>query len=341
MGSLHCLLTCETNSLIIYLNSILHKNAPLESYSCASHLVELLRSDCSRSLRWQEAGLTVSHSERGFPWTKWLNPTYSVCLSNTHKETRYNICSVRFIQIHLCLLMGYGKYLIRSHELCSFANNIVVFTPRSASMCKSEISFRKVHLTRKYHLDSERSERCRCIKQNVTKVRTVCDEKTEWESHHICTNLVFLCALRLLDERIHVFTNNFSGYLYMKNSESSIMIQVMLPSVLHSFLNRNYYVERILDSCTWKKNWKRVRSGKPSVCFHLARECGVEEERHVGFWGFRVVMLQENEELVRGLADFVTDTRLLDNSENILKKMFSIFTPILKRARAAEMTILN
>lgn len=167
MGSLHCLLTCETNSLITYLNSILHENAPLESYSCASQLVEVLRSDCSRSLCWQEAGLTVSHSERGFPWTKWLNPTYSVCLSNTHKETRYNICSVRFIQINLCLLMGYGKYLIRSHELCSFANNKVVFTPRSASMCKSEISFRKVHFTRKYHLDSERSECCRCIKQRM------------------------------------------------------------------------------------------------------------------------------------------------------------------------------
>lgn len=69
----------------------------------------------------------------------------------------------------------------------------------------------------------------------------------------------------------------------MKNSESNIMIQVMLPSVLHSFLNRNYYVERILDFCTWKENWRRVRSGKPSVCFHLARECEVEEERHVGF----------------------------------------------------------
>lgn len=54
-----------------------------------------------------------------------------------------------------------------------------------------------------------------------------------------------------------------------------------------------------------------------------------------------MVMLQEKEELVRGLADFVTDARLLDNSENILKKMFSIFTPILKRERTAEMTILN
>ena len=101
---------------------------------------------------------------------------------------------------------------------------------------------------------------------------------------------MFLCALRLLDEKIHVFANNFSGYLYMKNSESTIMIQVVLPSVLHSFLKRNDCVERILDSCTWKDNWKRGRSGKPSVCFHLAREHEVEEERRVGFSGFKMVI---------------------------------------------------
>lgn len=110
--------------------------------------------------------------------------------------------------------------------------------------------------------------------------------------YHTCIHLVLLCALRLLDEKIHVFRNNFSGYLYMRNSESNIMIQVMLPSLLHSFLKRNYCVERILDSCTWKDNWKGI-SGKQSVCFHLAREHEVEEERHVGFWGFKMVVLQE------------------------------------------------
>jgi len=69
----------------------------------------------------------------------------------------------------------------------------------------------------------------------------------------------------------------------MKSSESSIMIQVMLPSVLHSFLKRNYYVERILDACTWKDNCESVRSGKLSVCFHPSREQEAAEERHAGF----------------------------------------------------------
>lgn len=40
VGSLHCLLTCETDSLIAYLNSILHKNVALETHPCAFDFLE-------------------------------------------------------------------------------------------------------------------------------------------------------------------------------------------------------------------------------------------------------------------------------------------------------------
>lgn len=65
-----------------------------------------------------------------------------VSLCNTHKETRYNICSARSIQIHLCLLMGYGKYLIRPSELCSFANGCFHLSTSACANPKSHVERR-------------------------------------------------------------------------------------------------------------------------------------------------------------------------------------------------------
>lgn len=78
---------------------------------------------------------------------------------NTRK---HNTCSAPSLPIQLCLQWALLSTLF---GLCSFANK-VVFTSGSTAKYKSQIK-RRVHFKWKYHLDGERSECLRDMKEGM------------------------------------------------------------------------------------------------------------------------------------------------------------------------------